>query len=130
MTDYDIIIIGGGMAGASLGAEVAAHARVLILEMEDVAGYHATGRSAAFWSETYGGPLVQPLTTASGAFLRCPPADFHDAPFLKPRGAVHLADAEGGEALQALGDDFPPHRSLLEPMDSAALGELIPGLRA
>ncbi|MEO5938178.1 MAG: FAD-dependent oxidoreductase, partial [Sphingomonas sp.] len=62
---FDIAIIGAGIAGASLAAEVAPHARVLILEAEDVAGYHATGRSAAFWEETYGGPAIQPLTAAS-----------------------------------------------------------------
>ena len=63
---FDIAIIGGGIAGASLAAEVAPHASVVILEGEDAAGYHSTGRSAAFWSETYGGPYIQPLTSASG----------------------------------------------------------------
>ena len=56
MMSFDIAIIGAGIAGAALAAEVAPHASVLILEAEDVAGYHATGRSAAFWAETYGGP--------------------------------------------------------------------------
>ncbi|MEY4305545.1 MAG: hypothetical protein RIT52_1720, partial [Pseudomonadota bacterium] len=59
---YDVAIIGAGMAGASLAAALAPQMRVLLLEAEDHPGYHATGRSAAFWSETYGGPLVQPLT--------------------------------------------------------------------
>ncbi|HEY0327323.1 MAG TPA: FAD-dependent oxidoreductase, partial [Allosphingosinicella sp.] len=62
---FDIAIVGAGMAGASLAAEVAQHARVQLLEAEDHPGDHSTGRSAAFWSETYGGPGVQPLTTAS-----------------------------------------------------------------
>jgi len=57
---YDIAIVGAGIAGASLAAELAPHARVLLLEAEDQAGYHSTGRSAAFWSESYGGPSVQP----------------------------------------------------------------------
>ena len=43
---------------------------VLILEAESQPGYHSTGRSAAFWSESYGGPLIQPLTSASRPFLR------------------------------------------------------------
>ena len=54
MSHPDIVIVGGGMAGASLGAELAGEARVLLLEMEERAGYHATGRSVAFWEETYG----------------------------------------------------------------------------
>ena len=69
MARYDIAIVGAGIAGASLAAELAPHASVLLLEAEDRPGYHATGRSAAFWSESYGGPGVQPLTTASGPIL-------------------------------------------------------------
>ena len=64
------------MAGASLAAEIAAEKSVLLIEAEEFPGYHSTGRSAAFWSETYGGPGIQPLTTASQAFLASPPADF------------------------------------------------------
>lgn len=82
---YDIAIIGAGMAGASLAAALAGQARVLLLEAEDQPGYHATGRSAAFWTETYGGPAVQPLTTASYA-------DLSDGGFLRRRGALHIAD--------------------------------------
>jgi 2-polyprenyl-6-methoxyphenol hydroxylase-like FAD-dependent oxidoreductase len=44
MNRFDIVIVGGGIAGASLGAELAGKASVLILEREDSAGYHATGR--------------------------------------------------------------------------------------
>ena len=44
---YDIAIVGAGMAGASLAAELAPHARVVVLEGEDRPVYHTTGRSAA-----------------------------------------------------------------------------------
>ena len=84
MSRYDVAIVGAGIAGASLAAEIAPHASVLLLEAEDHPGYHATGRSAAFWSETYGGPLVQPLTSASGPWLR-------EAGLLTPRGELYLA---------------------------------------
>ena len=67
---YDIAVIGAGMAGASLAAELAPHASLLIAEAEERPGYHATGRSAAFWEECYGGPNVVPLTLASGPYLR------------------------------------------------------------
>ncbi|MBS0477745.1 MAG: FAD-dependent oxidoreductase, partial [Proteobacteria bacterium] len=81
---FDIAIVGAGIAGAALAAQVAPHARVLILEAEGVAGYHATGRSAAFWEETYGGPAVQPLTAASRPLL-------DQGGYLQPLGSLHIA---------------------------------------
>lgn len=125
----DIAIVGAGMAGASLAAELAPHASVLVIEGEWEAGYHSTGRSAAFWSETYGGPLVQPLTSASGAFLANPPVDFADSGFLRPRGAIHLAGVEGRAALAALAAEFEG-TDLLKPLGRRALEAAIPGLRA
>ncbi|MBU1258265.1 MAG: FAD-binding oxidoreductase, partial [Alphaproteobacteria bacterium] len=53
-----VAIVGAGMAGASLAAELGSAVRVVLIEGEDQPGYHSTGRSAAFWSETYGGPVV------------------------------------------------------------------------
>jgi D-arginine dehydrogenase len=126
----DVAIVGAGMAGASLAAELAGEASVLLIEAESQAGYHSTGRSAAFWSECYGGPLVQPLTTASGRFLRAPPPDFADAPFLSPRGAIHLADAAGGAALDALCREFAGSEVPLRRLGRAELEEAVPGLRA
>jgi D-arginine dehydrogenase len=94
MSDFDIVIVGGGIAGASLGAEVAAKRRVLILEGEDQCGYHSTGRSAAFYLESYGGSKVAKLTTASREFLRSPPQDFSEQGFLHVRGDLHLSRGE------------------------------------
>ena len=129
MTRYDVAIVGAGMAGASLAAELAGHASVLLLEAEDQPGYHSTGRSAAFWSETYGGPLVQPLSTASGRFLAVPPDDFAETPFLHRRGAVHIADAAGEARLDALAARFAGSEVPLDRLGRAELERAIPGLR-
>jgi D-arginine dehydrogenase len=126
---FDIAVIGGGMAGASLAAELAAHASVLILEGEDQPGYHATGRSAAFWSETYGGPWVQPLTSASRAFLERPAPDFADRSFLSRRGAVHVADGAGAAVLDRLLADFAGTGIELRPLQRVELVALLPTLR-
>ena len=75
---FDVAIIGAGIAGASLAAMLPADLRVVVLEAEDHPGVHSTGRSAAFWSETYGGPAIQPLTSASKAFLEAPPVEFSE----------------------------------------------------
>jgi D-arginine dehydrogenase len=122
MIRADVAIIGAGIAGASLAAEIAAHARVVLIEAESQPGYHSTGRSAAFWSETYGGPAVQPLTTASGPWLRT-------GGFLKPRGALHIAGLDGGAALDAMAAMFAGSEVLLDSVDRQGLERAVPGLR-
>jgi D-arginine dehydrogenase len=113
-----VAIIGAGMAGASLAAAIGDAADVLLIEAESRPGYHSTGRSAAFWSESYGGPLVQPLTTASAEAL---------APYLSRRGAIHIAQAGSRAKLAALAAGFP---ALDFPrLDRAALERVVPGLR-
>jgi len=114
---YDVAIVGAGIAGASLAAEIAPHARVLLLEGEDRPGYHATGRSAAFWSESYGGPAIQPLTTASGPMLR---------PYLEPMGSVHIGRADEAGAIDAFLAEFEGTGVELRQVDPQAM---IPGLR-
>lgn len=94
MSEFEVIIVGGGIAGASLGAEIASKRRTLIIEAEDQCGYHATGRSAAFYLESYGGPDVSRLTLASHDFLASPPSDFSDHGFLRVRGDLHLTRDE------------------------------------
>lgn len=125
MTRFDIVIVGGGIAGASLGAMLAGRASVLILEMEAQPGYHATGRSVAFWEESYGGLAVQPLTTASGPMLAAPGPDFADASFLTPRRTLHIGRAGDEDARDRLMREFEG-KVLLQPVDPAAL---VPGLR-
>src|SRR6476660_1370895 len=97
MTDFDVLIIGGGIAGASLGAGIAGKRRTLIIEAEQQCGYHSTGRSAAFWLESYGGEQVALLTAASRPFLADPPPDFSERGFLHDRGALHVSDGDWPE---------------------------------
>jgi D-arginine dehydrogenase len=94
VSEYDVLIVGGGIAGASLGAEIAPHRSVLLIEAESQCGFHSTGRSAAFWLESYGGATVAQLSTASHAFLQAPPEDFSDQGFLRTRGDLHITRDE------------------------------------
>jgi D-arginine dehydrogenase len=92
----DVIVVGAGIAGASLAARLAGRARVLILEMEQHPGYHATGRSAATYEPTYGPPVIRALTAASGEFFRSPPDGFAEVPLLTPRGVMKVGDQDDG----------------------------------
>ena len=102
MNDADIIVLGAGMAGASVAAELAPRQRVLLLESEEQPGLHATGRSAAMFFESYGNATVRALTRASREFFEHPPPGFAEQPLLSPRGALFVADAPRLFLLEAM----------------------------
>ena len=120
---FDVAIVGAGMAGASLAAELAPHARVLVLEGENTPGYHTTGRSAAFWHETIGGPGVFPLTTASGPWLA-------ERGFLSPRGGLHIGRTEQQAVAEAFVAEFLAVGARIELIGRDRLDGIVPGLRA
>ena len=119
---YDFAVIGAGMAGASIAAELGANARVLLLEAEDAPGYHATGRSAAFWEECYGGPGVVPLTLASGAYLQ-------EHGFLTPRGALYVGRREDRTAMDDFVATFAKTGVTIERVTPEALAQKVPHIR-
>lgn len=119
---FDIAVVGAGMAGASLAAEIGNAARVIVLEAEDTPGYHSTGRSAAFYEECYGGPGILPLTKASGHYLR-------EHGFLSPRGALYLARAADEAAVEAFVTRFSGTDAQFERIGRDELERIVPGIR-
>ena len=118
------------MAGASAAYWLAEEGRVVVLEQEDAAGYHATGRSAAMYMETYGGPLTRGLAAAGRAFLADPPAGFAETPLLSPLPVLYIGRADQLTALDRLYDENKPRVPSLARLDAAeALGQAVP-LRA
>lgn len=126
MTRYDVVIIGAGIAGASMASELASECSVLLLEAEDHPGYHATGRSAAFWTETYGGPKIQPLTTASRQFLEFPSSEFSEHSFLRPRGAINIATSDQPGLSDEFIANFKGSGVTMEKWDRAQISNAIP----
>ena len=123
MTTYDFAIVGAGIAGASLAAELSdGGASVLLLEAEERPGYHATGRSAAFWEECYGGPEIVPLTLASGPYLR-------DGGFLKERGALYIGREGDEELVTQFMQRFVPTGATIQHLGRAELAKRVPGVR-
>ena len=126
---FDFAIIGGGIAGASLAYRLAGEASVVVLERESQPGYHATGRSAAMFMETYGTAQIQALTRASRAFYEQPPAGFTEHALLEPRGCLYVASHEQQSLLQKTFDGHQANTANVSLMDCEQALALVPCLR-
>src|SRR5687768_3849879 len=126
MDAYDIVVVGGGIAGASLAARLSADQRVLVIEAEDLCGRHATGRSAAFWQASLGGDTPERRLTLASKPLFDVNWPGSESPLLRTRGAIHLTKA-GSEDFGDVSDlpvEYQPKR-----LDRDGLDRLIPGFR-
>jgi D-arginine dehydrogenase len=134
MDRADVLVVGAGMAGASAGYELAAAGAVVVLEQEERPGVHATGRSAALFSETYGNATVRALSRAGRPFLEAPPDGFCEVALLRPRGALFVASEAERPLLAAkaaeettgaftslIGEEARAHAPILRP-EAAATG--------
>ncbi len=122
---FDIIVLGAGIAGASVAAHLAEQRRTAILDMEDRAGYHTTSRSAASFEPNYGPKPILALTRASRDFFMAPPDGFSDAPLFIKRGSLVL-EAKGQEQ-QA--QNFLAKAVDIEELSEAELRAMVPVLR-
>jgi len=124
----DVVVIGAGIAGASVGYFLSRSARVVVLEREPQPGYHTTGRSAALFAESYGTPQVRALTLASRAFFEHPPEGFTAHPILGDRGALFVGDAGQESELDALYDIVRGFTDRARRLDAAESRALVPVL--
>jgi D-arginine dehydrogenase len=118
----DVLIVGGGIAGAGAAYEIAAGGSVIVLEREAQCGYHSTGRSAASYTENYGGAIIRRLAIASRPFLQDPPAGFSAHPLLSPRGMITIARSE---QLEMLEQQLERARLLVDSIDTIDVADAI-----
>jgi D-arginine dehydrogenase len=126
MEKVDVLIVGGGIAGASLGARLAVSMRVMIIEGEDMCGRHATGRSAAFWNASLGGDTPERALSLTSRPMFDAGWPGSDVPLLRPRGAVHLTGPCGdmSDEFATLSGEFAPVH-----LGRTELERIVPGLR-
>ncbi len=130
MIDCDVLIIGAGIAGASLAWRLARAGRsVLLLEREAQVGTHSSGRSAAMFMESYGPPGVRALTRASRAFYLHPPSGFAQQPILQPRAALFVATPAQHAELTALGDELAASGTRLSLLNAEQIVQTAPALK-
>ena len=130
MQQADFLIIGAGIAGASTGYWLAPHARIIVLEREQLPGYHSTGRSAALYTVAYGTPQVRALTAASRVFFDAPPAGFAEHPLLTPRGELTVDFTGDPEELQRQYQSAQASVPEVQLLSSEQACALLPVLRA
>jgi D-arginine dehydrogenase len=126
---YNVIVVGGGIAGASIAYWLSSRARVLLIERESGYGYHSTGRSAAEWSAVHYPGVFGALTRLGKPFFDAPPAGFSDGPLLRRRGNILFTlhgDEHAGEALLARTREIAPDTMEIS-LDRAL--EIVPILR-
>jgi len=124
----DILVIGGGIAGLSAAAELSKNARVTVLEAEEQAGFHSSGRSATMLHYALGDRLVRALTLASRSFFEEVPTAFGDVPLARRMPVLIHAREEERHALDALHADIAPFAEL-DRLDAAQVHRLCPLLR-
>jgi D-arginine dehydrogenase len=126
--DCDFLVIGAGVSGAAAAYELAAHGRVLLLEMEDQPGHHSSGRSAALYTPNYGPAVVRRICQAAYPFFRDPPSGFAEHPLLSPRGALSITVEDPDGIADALLQDAGAEHPIEEiPMERAIA--LCPSIR-
>jgi D-arginine dehydrogenase len=125
---HDIAVIGAGIAGTSVAAELSANARVILIEQESQPGYHTTGRSAAVYSPIYGPQPIRALTRASLAFFTAPPEGFAEYPLLSPIDAAFVARADQQGSLDAMQEELAD-ASTVRRVDATELRQRLPLLR-
>jgi D-arginine dehydrogenase len=129
MESFDFIVVGCGIAGASAAYELAADARVLVLERESQPGYHTTGRSAALFVQTHGPSVIRALSRGAKSFFLDPPAGFTEHPLLAERGMLLIGRDDQAELLEQSFAQSARHIAGVRRLDPKAACKLVPLLR-
>lgn len=104
-SNYDVVIVGGGIGGLSLAAALAGRCTVALVEAEQSLAFHTSSRSARQLIPSYGPAVVQDLTIRTLEMLAERDAG-SATPILTPRGFMLVGDEETVRA-EASGNMHP-----------------------
>jgi D-arginine dehydrogenase len=127
---YDFVVVGAGIAGASIAYELGRRGSVCLVEAESRPGFHATGRSAALFAPSYGGREIRAVTRASRGFFDRPPQGFCEHPLLAARGCLYIARADQCERLERMVDMIRASGGQVAGIDAQEARARVPLLRA
>lgn len=125
----DIVVVGAGIAGAAVAAELSRRARVVLVEREAQPAFHASGRSASVLSETSGHPTVCALARLSRPWFEAR-HDGLEHSLLSPRGLVWIGESGDEPLLDALAATGSAIRPSVVRLDRAEAARLLPHFSA
>jgi D-arginine dehydrogenase len=91
--NYDVVIVGGGIAGLSLASTLAGKCSVALVEAEQSLAYHTSARSARQLIPSYGPVVVQELTLRTLGLIAARDAELPE-PVLSPRSFMLIGDED------------------------------------
>ena len=125
-TNDRVVVIGGGIAGLSTGAEIARNFDVTLIEQEFQPGYHSTGRSAAVLHLAFENDVVHRLTRMAEPFYRSPPTGFEN--LAEPLDHIAFDTSDNRELVESFVDNWVercPWLTLLDSHDLKARAPLL-----
>lgn len=129
MKGADVIVIGGGIAGAGAAFHLAPHRSVILLESESQLAHHTTGRSAAIFLENYGGFVNRRLSIASRSFLESQADGLADSALLTPLGFLDIGGPDAIEALTKSASEGASLVPTIRLVDEDEIRQMVPAIR-
>ena len=125
---FDIIVLGSGIAGISIASELSEYLNVCVLEKERLISYHSTGRSLAFYLESYGNEVIRQLTSASKDFFYNRIDTTSKNTLIKKRGVIHIANKFQTIKLKNLYETLTKNNENFKILNKLQTMELLPCL--
>ncbi|MGZ4660582.1 MAG: NAD(P)/FAD-dependent oxidoreductase, partial [Arthrobacter sp.] len=91
--NYDVVIVGGGIAGLSLASALAGKCSVALVEAEQELAYHTSARSARQLIPSYGPAVVQELTLRTLGLIGARDAELPER-VLSPRSFMLIGNED------------------------------------
>ncbi|MBJ26981.1 MAG: FAD-dependent oxidoreductase [Alphaproteobacteria bacterium] len=124
----DVLVIGGGIAGASVAANLTSKTKVVVVEAEEHPGFHSTGRSVAVYAPMYGSKVIRDITAMSSPLFKKAEDELSQA-ILSQRGFLFIAKKHQHQAMNNLRKELSKLSNLTH-MNIEEAQKLVPAIKS